>query len=1145
MPVINGVYTKDFPALGRAPIDTDIIPIAELANQITYKTTLGELFNAKVFGTTGRLSKFTSANTLGNSILNEIGNAIHLTNAGSSYASFGIINPGTPGEPGIDNDAYIGSTINNDFTIRVNNVEAARFDTALRFKITTIQNATTDTDKFLVSDGGVVKYRTGAEVLSDIGAASASGYVPYSGATSNVNLGEFNITASSLIKVGGVDTQFLKADGSVDNNDYLTANDLPSTLSLYATNVAAAVAGYFKLVTTIDDPDYNTIAVDVPTGAITTTDQLIASLVSPVNLINGNPGVFNVTTIGNITRLSGSGEAEFYFKIYKRDSVGVETLIGTSSNTIPVINTGYSEFFATAIWNDGVFGVTDSIVLKYYATRLSGGSNPTYQFQFGGDQPVRTIVPIPTAVIPNIFLEELADVEDGVASNNDGIFFDSSVSLWKYKSVSEVLGYTPANDASVVHLDGTETITGRKTFNNVNGLTIDEVSGALVPTKIFSSNIQTLNYAVSNTSNNFLGTFLGTVTANRTYSIPDISGTLALTSQLHDAITLSAIGSTPNANGATLTGQVLNLQPASASFGGVITTGSQTIAGTKTFSVDAVVNGVNIGRGGGNIATNTRIGQNAGLSNTTGFYNSFIGYQSGYYNTQGDHNSFIGAYAGHYNTFGYDNSFIGAYAGHSNTTGYNNSAIGYLAGYANTSGNHNSFIGVDSGSRNTTGTYNLFIGYSAGNFISSSGNNVTPSNSIFLGYDTRALNNNETNQIVIGHNGRGLGSNTTVLGNSSTVFGRFWGNLLVGDSSNTGEALQITGNAKITGTITNGTYTYTLPSANGILALTSNLSAYLPLTGGTLTGALTLNSGVGSNPNFASTVNGLEITSDGSTASNRNIIFKIASTTALSIDNSTNVAIGYTTNPSLYKLDVNGTGRFTGALSGTSATFSDGTQGLIIRSYTGGAGYGAIYASTLTPNGSNPALIAKNDTTFLNVNTGGTLYLSVGTVSALTIASTGAATFSSPNSVISNNQGIRVYTNDALGADIGGGISFGGNYISGATADFANIKSGKDNSTSGNYAGYLAFSTNAQATGNVERMRITSGGNVLIGTTDNPGVKLNVNGDIKTSAPSGGTAKPFKVGAAATYGGAATFDRTIEIEIDGTTYYLAAKTTST
>ncbi len=56
-------------------------------------------------------------------------------------------------------------------------------------------------------------------------------------------------------------------------------------------------------------------------------------------------------------------------------------------------------------------------------------------------------------------------------------------------------------------------------------------------------------------------------------------------------VTLTAIGSTPNANGASLTGQALNLQPADASFGGVITTGTQTIAGAKTFSgITAVSN---------------------------------------------------------------------------------------------------------------------------------------------------------------------------------------------------------------------------------------------------------------------------------------------------------------------------------------------------------------------------------------------------------------------------------------------------------------------------------------------------------------------------------------------------------------------------
>ena len=64
------------------------------------------------------------------------------------------------------------------------------------------------------------------------------------------------------------------------------------------------------------------------------------------------------------------------------------------------------------------------------------------------------------------------------------------------------------------------------------------------------------------------------------------AGTFTLdTSGGGGTITLNPIGTdaTANANGATITGSVLNLEPANASFGGVITTGSQTFAGAKTF----------------------------------------------------------------------------------------------------------------------------------------------------------------------------------------------------------------------------------------------------------------------------------------------------------------------------------------------------------------------------------------------------------------------------------------------------------------------------------------------------------------------------------------------------------------------------------
>ena len=60
-------------------------------------------------------------------------------------------------------------------------------------------------------------------------------------------------------------------------------------------------------------------------------------------------------------------------------------------------------------------------------------------------------------------------------------------------------------------------------------------------------------------------------------------------------------------------------------------------------------------------------------------------------------------------------------------------------------------------------------------------------------------------------------------------------------------ATKITGALTLTSTISNGTFAYTLPSATGTLALTSDLSSYLPLTGGTLTGALSGTSATFSN----------------------------------------------------------------------------------------------------------------------------------------------------------------------------------------------------------------------------------------------------------------------------------------------------------
>lgn len=174
-----------------------------------------------------------------------------------------------------------------------------------------------------------------------------------------------------------------------------------ASLILYPTTVASGIPTYNLLVNSITDPNYDDPAVDLSTGAITGPAQLIANLVSAPGVISGNPGTVNVNTIGNIRRVSGSGTATFYFEVYHRDNLGTETLIGTSNTTYDATSAVYEQFFASALVTGIVFNPTDRIVTKWYANRIAGGSNPTYEIQIGGPTPVKITFPVPFVALPS------------------------------------------------------------------------------------------------------------------------------------------------------------------------------------------------------------------------------------------------------------------------------------------------------------------------------------------------------------------------------------------------------------------------------------------------------------------------------------------------------------------------------------------------------------------------------------------------------------------------------------------------------------------------------------------------------------------------------------------------------------------------
>jgi hypothetical protein len=88
------------------------------------------------------------------------------------------------------------------------------------------------------------------------------------------------------------------------------------------------------------------------------------------------------------------------------------------------------------------------------------------------------------------------------------------------------------------------------------------------------------------------------------------------------------------------------------------------------------------------------------------------------------------------------------------------------------------------------------------------------------------------------------------------------------------------------------------------------------------------------------------------------------------------------------------------------------------------------------------------------------------------------------NSALGQNGNISVVTTNAQAANIGGSIGFAGKYVAaGTTAVFAQIAGRKENSTDNNSAGYLQLATQPDGGTTTERARITSVGELLLGTT--------------------------------------------------------------
>ena len=228
-------------------------------------------------------------------------------------------------------------------------------------------------------------------------------------------------------------------------------------------------------------------------------------------------------------------------------------------------------------------------------------------------------------------------------------------------------------------------------------------------------------------------------------------------------------------------------------------------------------------------SSNVALGSYALNSSTSANYNVGVGFESLKTTTTGGNNTAIGHGSMKSNTSGDVNTAVGENSLVSNTQGRYNTAIGVQAQEQNTIGGQNTAIGVAAIDQNQLGNNNAVLGAFAGRHFGSNYAFMTDrttqiDNSVLIGYDARPLVNNSTNEIVIGYNAVGKGSNTIQLGNTSITNVNTSGTITAG-------GLSVSGNVAV------NTNKFNVTAANG----NTSVAGTLDVTGATTLSSATVN----------------------------------------------------------------------------------------------------------------------------------------------------------------------------------------------------------------------------------------------------------------------------------------------------------------
>jgi hypothetical protein len=320
-------------------------------------------------------------------------------------------------------------------------------------------------------------------------------------------------------------------------------------------------------------------------------------------------------------------------------------------------------------------------------------------------------------------------------------------------------------------------------------------------------------------------TFNGTTLAAAGFSGPltgAVTGNASTATALQTSRTIfgQSFDGTGNVTGSVTSSALTSGRVTYAGTGGLLQDDADfTFNGTTvTMANDASISGLTVGKGGGAVSTNTAIGANALVSNTTGSQNtavgsgaadaittgtfsvafgtdalgaaqtstqnSALGWKALEADTTGESNTAVGSQSMRLNTTGTQNTAIGRESLYSNTTANNNTAVGYQSLYTNITGtgvtavggitlklstaDYNSAFGWAALQANTSGTQNAAFGTSDAAFNATLGSNTTGSYNNAFGNGALARNTTGASNTALGH--QSLSANTTASNNTAVGY---------------------------------------------------------------------------------------------------------------------------------------------------------------------------------------------------------------------------------------------------------------------------------------------------------------------------------------------------------------------------------------